>query len=117
MVLDLGLLSRERYFVAVFDVITERKRAEAEIRELAKFPNENPYPVLRLNENGIISYANTASQALLDDWKTAIGQEAPPFWRKKVTEVLANRSNQLVEFSMGAHILSFEVVPIIEKAT
>ncbi len=105
----------EGVFILSFD-ITERKRVEAEIRELAKFPDENPYPVLRLNENGIISYANTSSRALLDDWKTAIGREAPPFWRKKVTEVLANRSNQRVESSMGAQILSFEVVPIIDES-
>ena len=94
--------------------ITERKREEEMIKGLARFPDENPYPILRLNEKGIILYANTASQAVLDDWKVTSGQEAPSFWRKKVAEVLANRSNQILEISMGARILSFVVVPIIE---
>ena len=103
------------YFVAVFDVISERKRAEAEIKKLAKFPDENPYPVIRLDEKGIILYANRASQALLEDWKTATGQAAPSFWRKKVTELLSNQSNQVLELSIGAQILSFEAIPIIEE--
>ena len=103
-----------RYY-GVNQDITQRKRAEAEIKKLAKFPDENPYPILRLNENGIISYANAASRALLEDWKTAIGQEAPPSWRKKVVEALANGSSQLVESSLGAQVLSFEVVPVRDE--
>src|SRR5664280_3129299 len=40
--------------------ITERKRAEQEIFSLAKFPSENPAPVLRLSRDGIVLYANPA---------------------------------------------------------
>ena len=103
------------YFVAEYDAITDRKQAEEEIKKLAKFPGENPYPVLRLNEKGIILYANTASRALLEEWKAAIGQEAPSFLRKKATEALANRSKQVMEISIGARIITFVVVPIIEE--
>ena len=42
--------------------ITDRKRAEEEIRSLAKFPSENSDPVLRLSPDGIVMYANAASQ-------------------------------------------------------
>ena len=114
---SISVYSPEReYFVAVFDVITERKRAEEEIKNLARFPDENPFPILRLNEKGIILYANTASRLILEDWKTSIGREAPSFWRKIVSEAFAKRSKQEVEISMGSRILSFVVAPIIEAS-
>jgi len=104
----------KEYFVAIFDVITERKQAEEEIKKLAKFPDENPSPILRLNEKGTILYANASSRVLLDEWKTAIGGEVPTFLRKKESEALTNRSKQVLEFSLGARIMSFVLVPIIE---
>src|SRR5271157_164625 len=92
--------------------ITERKQAEDEIKSLAKFPDENPFPILRLNDKGVILRANRASRAMLEDWKTTIGQPAPEFWRKNVTESLENQSQQIIEVSIGPRILSFVVVPI-----
>jgi PAS domain S-box-containing protein len=50
--------------IAMNDV-TERIRAQNEVKKLAKFPNENPYPVLRVDEEGRIIYANVASKPLL----------------------------------------------------
>ena len=41
------------------------EQLKQEIASLAKFPSENPYPVLRLSRDGILLYANPASRALL----------------------------------------------------
>jgi PAS domain-containing protein len=61
--------------------ITERKRAEQEIVSLAKFPSENPNPVLRLSREGIILYAN-AKRRLWSMWGcVGVGKTAPQFWR------------------------------------
>jgi len=54
-------------FQAITRDITERKRAEQEIRNLAKFPSENPNPVLRIRADGTLLYANAASTGLLRD--------------------------------------------------
>ena len=45
--------------------ITEYKKKEKEIFDLAQFPSENPYPVLRVNRNGVM-YINEAGQKLLN---------------------------------------------------
>jgi diguanylate cyclase (GGDEF)-like protein/PAS domain S-box-containing protein len=104
----------EQLILSSISDITENKQAEMEIRKLAKFPDENPYPVLRLNEKGIILYANAGSQALLEEWKAVVGGEAPAFWRKKAAEVLIYQSKQTFEVSMGGRIISFVIVPVIE---
>ena len=45
--------------------LAEIKRVEEEQQSLAKFPGENPHPVLRVAGDGILLYANPASQPLL----------------------------------------------------
>ncbi len=57
--------------------ITVRKQAEKEIDLLAKFPSENPNPVLRIDKEGIVSYANKNSIALLKEWDCQEGNRMP----------------------------------------
>ncbi len=47
--------------------ITERKLLEAEARSLAKFPEENPNPVLRVDRSGSVLYANKPARDVLDE--------------------------------------------------
>ena len=52
--------------------LKEQKRAEGEIKGLARFPSENPCPVLRVSKDGTILYANEAALPLLNFWRTQI---------------------------------------------
>jgi PAS domain S-box-containing protein len=92
--------------------IDERWRAEKEIANLAKFPSENPNPVLRLNEEGIILYANDPSEELLKSWGCAVGESAPPFWRQLITDTLQHRSKRVTEVDVNGEIYAFFVNPI-----
>ena len=55
---------QKEHFVAIFDNITERKRSEERVLSLARFPDENPHPVMRVRPDGSLSYANKASESL-----------------------------------------------------
>jgi PAS domain S-box-containing protein len=68
--------------------ITDRKRAEAQIRSLALFPEENPNPVLRIARNGTILYANPVSGPLLAHWDLAVGKKLPADWRRQLAEII-----------------------------
>jgi signal transduction histidine kinase len=94
--------------------ITERRRAEEEFVKLAKFPSENPYPVLRLDRDGMVLYANKASLGLLVDWGCAEGERAPEFWRDVVTEALGKQAMRIVETQSGGRTYSVSVVPIVD---
>jgi PAS domain S-box-containing protein len=59
--------------LAIID-ITEKKASEKTIHDLAKFPDENSNPVLRIRRNGEILYANSASTCLLNEWNAGVGQ-------------------------------------------
>lgn len=57
--------------------ISEQKLSERQSEFLAQFPKENPNPVLRVNEEGRIIYANEASCPLLELWDRQVGQLLP----------------------------------------
>jgi len=62
--------------------ITDRNKAEEQIVSLAKFPEENPSPVLRISEDGKILFANEGSTPLLDRFKCQRGDVLPDEWMK-----------------------------------
>ena len=57
--------------------IALRQSAEEEIRSLARFPDENANPVLRVDGNAVVLYANAASAPLLAAWDAAVGRALP----------------------------------------
>ncbi|MHB8054751.1 MAG: PAS domain S-box protein [Candidatus Aminicenantales bacterium] len=92
--------------------ITLRKRAEQEIASLAKFPSENPGPVLRLSRDGILLYANAASGGLLDLWGCAVGGLAPQFWRDLAAQALASGENKAADIESAGKVYSIFVIPV-----
>jgi PAS domain S-box-containing protein/putative nucleotidyltransferase with HDIG domain len=94
--------------------ITERKQAEREIVSLAKFPSENPAPVLRLSRDGIVMYANKASGAFLDMWGCAVGGSAPQLWCDLVAQAFVERENKTIELEWNGKIYSIIIAPVAE---
>jgi len=75
-------------FSAYLRDITERKQAEKQISDLAKFPDENPNPILRVAQDGILLYANTRSGktsplswSRLRSWKRRTGNGSAATYR------------------------------------
>jgi len=73
------------YFVAVFEDITERKRAEDERKHFASFPKLNPNPVLELDSSGKITFCNDAAYRILEELKL---KNANVFLPKNITDIL-----------------------------
>lgn len=48
--------------------ITDKRRNEAIISDLARFPDENQNPVIRFGKGGDILYSNSAAKLILDFW-------------------------------------------------
>ncbi len=83
--------------------------------DLAKFPSENPYPVMRIHKNGTILYANKACEPLLKAQNTAVGLPAPPEWRRSVKEALSSGQVLQEETVFDERVFAFRIVPIIES--
>ena len=96
-------------FIAVFDNITAQKLAALEIESQAKFAAENPAPVLRVDQDGVVQYANPASAGLLRMWACAQGEPAPPAWRELAGRALATGETHTQETECEGRIYSMFV--------
>jgi PAS domain S-box-containing protein len=92
--------------------IAQRVRAEEEIQALARFPSENPNPVLRLDSVGRILFANAASAPVLDQWGSTVGGHAPEPWRATVRDALSSRSGTTVELACADRTYIVFVAPV-----
>ncbi len=85
--------------------VEERTR---EIRELAKFPSENPSSVLRVSEKRVL-YTNDVAKKLFNIQKGSI---IPDLLQKYVKDALSNNTEQLIDLEIGSRIHSFSLNPI-----
>ncbi|MFQ5717048.1 MAG: ATP-binding protein [Nitrospinales bacterium] len=90
------------------------KRAEEKIEAAARFPSENPNPVLRCARTGKLLYANSVSEPLLREWGCEVGQMGPPFFREWIEAALDSRSTKTVEVEVAERIFLFDLTPIPE---
>ena len=51
--------------IANAELYAQQREAQEEIRDLAKFPSENPSPVLRIAGDGNVMYANGRGELFL----------------------------------------------------
>lgn len=93
----------------------ERRVAEERSRELAKFPGENPSPVLRISEDGTVTYANKAGDCLLRHLGTELGQPLPTEWRRVTEDAISTSSDKQKEVKYGGHTFSLTFAPIISS--
>lgn len=94
--------------------ITERKHAAEQLEMVAKFPSENPSPILRIASDGTILYSNKPGLSLLEEWGRGVSQEAPKAWSEQVARALDSGQNIVKEVTCGKRIVSFVVAPVVE---
>ncbi len=89
-----------------------RDAALVEVESLARFPAENPSPVLRVDQNGVLRYANTASEGLLRHWQVAVGMVAPEEIRAICQTASRAHAPRQVEIQSGASTYSVIAAPV-----
>jgi PAS domain S-box-containing protein len=96
-----------------FDDITERKLAEEQIKSLARFPDENPNPVLRVDQEGTVLYANaSADEKLLRAWGVPPTGVLPASLRDELAGALRNGKATEVEITAGARTFLVMLAPV-----
>jgi PAS domain S-box-containing protein len=91
-----------------------RIRSEQEVENLAKFPSEDPYPVLRITKDRKVLYANSAGSNLLENWGCKVGELAPEHWHKHILKILETDKSKQLEVACQNRIFSLVMTPITE---
>jgi len=86
--------------------ITERKQAEEDIRNLARFPEENPEAVVRVTKDGVLRYANPSSRTLLQLLGVRIGLALPDAWLELIRKATAVGTHETADLVCGERTFS-----------
>ena len=101
--------------LSVLRDITELKQAAAEIGNLAKFPSENPNPVLRISNEGVILYANEVSTDVLETWRCRVGEKMPAECYKRIESAVGSMDVSEFEFKCSnGRIFSATLSPVVD---
>jgi diguanylate cyclase (GGDEF)-like protein/PAS domain S-box-containing protein len=86
--------------------------AQEQIQILAKFPDENPNPVLRVDREGVILYSNAASCRFLKIWNKQIGDKLPSWWNNTRVKHLEGNAYEDFEVSIEGRVYLFNAAAI-----
>ncbi len=95
--------------------IGARKLAEERLEMVARFPVENPNPVLRTNAGGEILYANPAAEVLLSSWTRQVGGPLPTELQREAEAALREGSPRTSERSYPSGVYSITISPFRDR--
>lgn len=105
---------RFRGSISILADITDRKKAEEQIEKLARFPAENPNPVLRVSGYGTVIYGNKNSSPLLKVWQCRAGESLPDEWYEVVLDALSSGQSQQTEVKCDGRVFSLTFAPVTD---
>jgi PAS domain S-box-containing protein len=103
------------WVVKPMKILEEREKAKEALASVARFPEENPSPVLRFSFDGTIIYANSASSPLRKLWNSEIGQKVPADIASSVMAVCGSGVSKEIEVVCGDTIFSL-IIACIKNA-
>lgn len=93
----------------------QARLADSEAKSQARFPEENPNPVLRVGGQGQLLFANQASQGFLTAIGAIPGQPVPEPYFSMVREALASGSMPEFEIEFEGRSFAFKARPILPE--
>ena len=107
--------------VLVFHDVTEKRRAQTALREayertvwLARFPDENPNPVLRASADGNVLYCNPASAEILG-WGCEVGKPLQGPLLPLVEQAMTEAEEATQDMELSGRSYSVSVTPFPEE--
>jgi signal transduction histidine kinase len=70
--------------------LTRQQEIDQQLQQLSLFPEQNPYPVIRVSQSYQLEYANQASQSLLAHMGITVEDYLPPAWQQAIEKVCSN---------------------------
>jgi class 3 adenylate cyclase len=83
-------------------------------KAMNKYPDQNPNPVLRISRDGILEYANHASELVRAGLGITVGQRVPDELLERIRTMAAEPEPAALEVEAGGRIFTVLVVALFE---
>jgi len=96
----------------------EKKSVEQkarEVQDVARFPAEDPSPVLRVSKDGMVLYANRAATPLLQTWKIKLGERVPEIWQQKMHQVFTENRSEIADALVADRTFALLLFPVTQS--
>jgi PAS domain S-box-containing protein len=103
------------YFVAIVEDISERKKIEEQILNESKFTSENPFPTMRVTNEGTFIYLNKSADKIGRKYNFKMGHPIPQAWQENLRKAVF--TNEMIEFEdkIKGKTYNFNMVPISDR--
>jgi PAS domain S-box-containing protein len=94
--------------------IVSYKASRKEAESLARFPREDPSPVIRIGLDGRILFCNPAGEVILQKWKTGKGGKVPSRWKEIAGSILEKGDPHSEEIETAGGVFLVTAAPVVE---
>jgi PAS domain S-box-containing protein len=94
--------------------ITQQKEMEVQLESLARFPRENPNPVMRISKTGVVTYSNEGGYPILRVWNYEEKGKIPDYLQTISQNCLVSGKPELVEERINNRLMSLYLAPITD---
>jgi len=102
-------------FTERYQMAEALKKAHERATWLARFPEENPNPVMRVSANGDVLYCNPASAAN-SGWGCKIGEPLPDIFLPLVAQAMAQNEEVHEEIQLEERLYGITIAPFSSEA-
>jgi signal transduction histidine kinase/CheY-like chemotaxis protein len=101
--------------VATFEDVTRRVAFEERVRDLARFPDENPMPLIRASRRGHVLYGNRAGAGMMMVLGVDEYGNLPETWEERLARMLEEDDSEEFELAVDEHFYTVMAVPVPER--
>lgn len=89
---------------------------QEKLQDIAKLPNENPFPVYRISSDYYIIYSNKGGKEILKKWSLQKGMTVPAWLQGNIEFVLQSEETKTIETMIDEdRYFEFVLIPVKEK--
>jgi PAS domain S-box-containing protein len=105
--------NKAKFYIITLINIAYDKKAEKEINDLSKFPDDNPNPIFRVSNKLKIIYANEPAKIILHKLGLK-GAKIPKIIFEQITPLLKKKSDNLItlELKIGTFVYEFSIIKV-----
>ncbi len=102
--------------LATITDLSEWEDSQQKIRYMAKFPNENPNPVMRISSKGYLLYANESADILIKTLHLDKNNPLDKEWKHYISEAMKTMSIKEIELQCDDLFYLLHITPIHKES-